>query len=146
MDSHSAVLSSNRRVPPRLSDFENIACKVMGIILVILLCLLAFQLMGCSIPTHGTTVGWTDSGAPIVRSSSSFPLLDNRDILHEYRNEYTRITHPTHNDELTLYCAVHFQWETVKIVWKRGNLTKIEHREESSYWRWTYMVSRNKKQ
>jgi hypothetical protein len=131
-----------------LSDFENIACKVMGIILIILLSFLSFQLMGCSIPTHGTTVGWTDGGAPIVRSLSSFPLLDNRDILHEYKSDaktYKRITHPS-TDKLTLYCAVHFQWETVNIVWKRSNLTNIGHREESSFWRWTYMVSRNKKQ
>ena len=98
--------------------------------------------------TGGTHVGWTDNGAPIVRSSSSFPLLDNRGILHEYRdrNVYTRITHPVHNDELTIYCGSHFQWETVKIVWKRGNLTKIEHREEIDYWRWNYNVTRNKKQ
>jgi len=123
----------------------------MGIILIILLSFLSFQLMGCSIPTHGTTVGWTDGGAPIVRSiqaPSSFPLLDNRDILHEYRDSkaYPKITKPTHNDELTLYCAVHRQWETVKIVWKRSNLTNIGHREENSYWRWNYNVSRNKKQ
>ena len=98
--------------------------------------------------TGGTHSGWTDSGAPIVNTSQAFPLLDNRGIPHEYKRNtktYKRITHPR-NDELTLYCAVHRQWETVRIAWKRGNLTKIEHREESSFWRWTYMVSRNKKQ
>jgi len=139
-------------VPPRLSDFENIACKVMGIILVILLCLLAFQLMGCAVlRTGGTTIGWTDSGAPIVRSiqaPSSFPLLDNRGILHEYRDSkaYPLITKPTHMSVLQVYCGVHRQWETIRIVWKRSNLTKIEHREENSFWRWNYNVSRNKKQ
>ena len=108
---------------------------------------LALTQVGCA---HSTsqTIGWTDNGAPIVESPSSFPLLDNRGILHEYRdsNVYTRITHPVHNDELTIYCGSHFQWETVKIVWKRGNLTKIEHREENSFWRWNYNVTRNKKQ
>ncbi len=103
-------------------------------------------LLNLACATGGTTIGWTDGGAPIVRAPSSFPLLDNRGILHEYRNEYTRITHPSHNDELTLYCAVHRQWETVKIVWKRSNLTNIGHREENSYWRWNYNVTRNKKQ
>lgn len=77
---------------------------------------------------------------------SSFPLLDNRGILHEYRTDHNRITHPKVNDKLTLYCASHFQWETLKIVWRRSDLTKIGHREENSYWRWTYIVSRNKKQ
>ena len=98
--------------------------------------------------TGGTHVGWTDSGAPIVNTSQAFPLLDNRGILHEYKSNsktYKRITHPR-NDKLTLYCGSHFQWETLRIVWKRSNLTNIGHREESSFWRWTYMVSRNKKQ
>ena len=129
-----------------MSDFENIACKAMAVILIILLCFLSFQLMGCA--TGGTTIGWTENGAPIVEPAQAFPLLDNRDILHEYKSDaktYKRITHPS-TDKLTLYCAVHFQWETVNIAWKRSNLTNIEHREESSFWRWTYTVSRNKKQ
>jgi hypothetical protein len=108
---------------------------------------LALTQVGCA---HSTsrTIGWTDNGAPIVRSSSSYPLLDNRGILHEYRDSkaYPKIIKPTHNDELTIYCGSHFQWETVKIVWKRGNLVKIEHREEIDYWRWNYNVTRNKKQ
>ena len=129
-----------------MSDFENMACKAMAVILIILLCFLSVQLMGCA--TGGTTVGWTENGAPIVEPAQAFPLLDNRDILHEYKSDaktYKRITHPS-TDKLTLYCAVHFQWETVNIAWKRSDLTNIEHREESSFWRWTYMVSRNKKQ
>ena len=131
-----------------MTDFENIACKAMAVILIILLCFLSVQLMGCSIPTNGTTVGWTDNGAPIVEPTQAFPLLDNRDILHEYKSDaktYKRITHPS-KDKLTLYCAVHRQWETVNIAWKRSSLTNIEHREESSFWRWTYTVRRNKKQ
>ena len=112
---------------------------------------LALTQVGCA---HSTsqTIGWTDNGAPIVRSMStqaspsSFPLLDNRGILHEYRESYNRVIKPSHNDELTIYCGSHFQWETVKIVWKRGNLVKIEHREEVDYWRWNYSVTRNKKQ
>ena len=140
-----------------MNDFESKACKVMAVILIILLSFLSFQLMGCSIPTHGTTVGWTDSGAPIVNTSQAFPLLDNRGILHEYKSDtktYKRITHPS-ADKLTLYCGSHFQWETIRIVWKRSDLTNIDKAEqfstysaleESSFWRWTYMVSRNKKQ
>ena len=98
--------------------------------------------------TGGTTIGWTDNGAPIVRSTSSFPLLDNRGILHEYRDSkaYPKITKPTHMSVLQVYCGVHRQWETLRIVWRRGNLTKIEHREEADYWRWTYIVNRSKKQ
>jgi hypothetical protein len=98
--------------------------------------------------TGGTTIGWTDNGAPIVNTSQAFPVLDNRGILHEYKSDsktYKRITHPS-TDKLTLYCGVHFQWETLRIQWKRSNLTNIGHREENSFWRWTYIVTRNKKQ
>ena len=110
--------------------------------------LLGLALISLVLFTRCATGSGYRLGSPIVRASSSFPLLDNRGILHEYKSDtktYKRITHPK-NDELTLYCAFHRQWETIRIMWKRGNLTKIEHREESSYWRWTYMVSRNKKQ
>ncbi len=109
---------------------------------------LALTQVGCA---HSTsrTIGWTDNGAPIVRSTqtpSSFPLLDNRGILHEYRDSkaYPMITKPTHMSVIQVYCGVHRQWETLRIVWKRGNLTKIEHREEK--WRWNYNVRRSKKQ
>ena len=83
-----------------------------------------------------------------TQAPSSFPLLDNRGILHEYKSDaktYKRITHPS-KDKLTLYCGVHRQWETLRIVWRRSSLTKIEHREEADYWRWTYIVNRSKKQ
>ena len=97
--------------------------------------------------TGGTTIGWTDNGAHIVKPEP-ISVLDNRGILHEYKRNnktYKRITHPS-TDKLTLYCGSHFQWETLKIVWRRGNLTNIEHREEMDYYRWTYIVTRNKKQ
>jgi hypothetical protein len=83
-----------------------------------------------------------------TQAPSSFPLLDNRGILHEYRDSkaYPKITKPTHMSVLQVYCGVHRQWETLRIVWRRSSLTKIEHREEADYWRWTYMVSRSKKQ
>ena len=114
--------------------------------LMIYLGLIGLALFSCA--TGGTTIGWTDNGAPIVRAPSSFPLLDNRGILHEYRDSkaYPMITKPTHSTVIQVYCGVHRQWETLRIAWKRSDLSKIEHREESSFWRWTYMVSRSKKQ
>ncbi len=129
-----------------MSDFENIACKAMAVILIILLCFLSFQLMGCA--TGGTTIGWTENGALSTQTPSSFPVLDNRGILHEYRDSkaYPKITKPTHMSVLQVYCGVHRQWETLRIVWRRSSLTKIEHREEADYWRWTYIVNRSKKQ
>tara|TARA_R110000744_G_scaffold167080_1_gene284430 strand:+ start:436 stop:795 length:360 start_codon:yes stop_codon:yes gene_type:complete len=109
---------------------------------------LALTQVGCA---HSTsqTIGWTDNGAPIVRpKTQTFPILDNRGILHEYKSDYKtykRITHPK-SDKLTLYCGVHFQWEIIRIAWKRGNITNIAHREEMEYWRWTYTINKAKKQ
>ena len=80
----------------------------------------------------------------IAGSLASFPLLDNRGILHEYRKEYNRITHPTHKDKFQVYCGIHFQWETIRIAWGRGSLNKIE--QKRLIWRWTYMVDKSKKQ
>jgi len=83
-----------------------------------------------------------------AQASPSFPLLDNRGILHEYKSDsktYKRITHPR-NDKLTLYCGSHFQWEILRIQWKRGSLSTIEHREEMDYFRWTYIINKAKKQ
>ena len=81
-------------------------------------------------------------------ASPSFPLLDNRGILHEYRDKsaYSEIIKPTHNQKLTLYCGSHYQWEILRIQWKRSGLASIEHREEMDYFRWTYIVNKDKKQ
>ena len=68
---------------------------------------------------------------------SSFPLLDNRGILHEYRDNFDKLIFPRHNKKLTQYCATHFQWESIKAVYKR---------KDDCYYRWHYIVSRSKKQ
>ena len=68
---------------------------------------------------------------------SSFPLLDHRGVLHTYRDDFDKLIFPRHNRKLTQYCAAHFQWESIKAVWKR---------EGDGYYRWHYIVSRSKKQ
>jgi hypothetical protein len=37
-----------------VTDFESIACKVMGLMLVVMLLILYLQLMGCSPPQEST--------------------------------------------------------------------------------------------
>ena len=128
-----------------MSDFEEIACKGLGIVLFLLVVILSVQLMGCA--TGGTTIGWTDSGAPIVKpkgSTQAYPLLDNRGILHTYRDNFDKIVFPTHNKKLTLYCGSHFQWENVTAMWKSSG-GNIGHREEADYYRWMYIVSKHPK-
>ena len=123
-----------------MSNFENSACKVMGIILILLLSFLSVQLMGC------TTIGWTDSGAPIVRQmwakedarrlalnekKQSFSLLDNRGILHKYKTRHSTSWNP--QNVIQVYCGSHYKWETLRIVWRRDKLL-------NQVWKWTYIV------
>ena len=117
-----------------MSNFENISCKVLGIILFILVTILSVQLMGCTstIPKEKPTI-------------RDYPLLDHRGILHKYRDDFKSIVFPTHNEKLTQYCGTHFQWESVTAMWKSGG-DNIGHREEADYHRWIYIVIKTKKQ
>jgi len=119
-----------------MSDFENIACKTLGIILFVVLCMLAFQLNGCA--TGGTAVGWTDSGAPIV-VKRSYPLLDYNGIEHQYKGDVSNFIFPKHNRELTQYCSIHFCWEDIQARWTQ------DKQAESGNHRWNYFVTKNKK-
>jgi hypothetical protein len=67
----------------------------------------------------------------------SFPLLDNRGVLHKYRDDFDKLIFPKDNRKLTQYCGKHFQWESIKARWKKNNIGE---------WGWSYMVSRSKKQ
>ena len=70
-------------------------------------------------------------------TSSSFPLLDTRGVLHTYRDDFDKLIFPKDNNKLTQYCATHFQWESIRARWKKDN---------AGEWGWSYMVSRSKKQ
>jgi hypothetical protein len=114
--------------------------QLTNLIQLISLALLILLSLSCA--AGGTTIGWTDNGAPIVRSktsrnsikfaSSSFPLLDNRGILHKYK-ACPLITRPTHMTVQQVYCGSHYKWETLRIVWRRDKLL-------TQVWKWTYIV------
>ena len=106
----------------------------MAIILVILLSLLSFQLMGCTLAANRSI---NIPGDLQVKAIEGYPLLDNRGILHKYRDNFKSIIFPTHNKKLTQYCGTHFQWEVIKSVWKR--------KDDDNY-SWHYIVRRSKKQ
>ena len=118
-----------------MSNFEEIACKGLGIVLFLLVVILSVQLMGCT----STIPKEEPHNTPI-----SFPLLDHRGILHTYRDNFDKIVFPTHNKKLTLYCGSHFQWENVTAMWKSSG-GNIGHREEADYYRWMYIVSKHPK-
>ena len=118
-----------------LNEFESNCCKGLSIVLVILLAIISFQLVGCTSASNGAiNVIPKEEVHDTIRS---FPLLDNRGILHKYRDDFDKLIFPRHNRKLTQYCAAHFQLESIKAVWKR---------EGDGYYRWHYIVSRSKKQ
>ena len=119
-----------------MSDFEKKACKVLGIILFIVLCLLTLQLNGCA--AGGTTKDWTDNGAPIV-VEQSYPLTDYNGIEHQYKGDVSNFTLPKHNKKLTQYCRVHFHWEDIQARWSQ------DKQAESGNYRWNYFVTENKR-
>ena len=118
-----------------LNEFESNCCKGLSIVLVILLAILSLQLMGCTSASNGA-INVTPK-EEVHSTPSSFPLLDHRGILHEYRDNFDKLIFPRHNKKLTQYCATHFQWESIKAVYKR---------KDDGYYRWHYIVSRSKKQ
>ena len=116
-----------------LNEFESNCCKGLSIVLVILLAIISFQLVGCTSASNGSiNITPKEEVAP-----SSFPLLDNRGILHKYRDDFDKFIFPRHNEKLTQYCATHFEWESIKAVYKK---------EGDGDYRWHYIVSRSKKQ
>ena len=125
-----------------LNKFESSCCKGLGIVLIILLTIISFQLVGCtSVVRHIQDAEWKKYKAAHQRDHDNnikgYPLLDTRGVLHKYRDNFKSIVFPTHNKKLTQYCGIHFQWEVIKEVWKQ---------EGDEDFRWHYIVIRDKKQ
>ena len=106
--------------------------------LVWLVLCMVFVLVSWNCATGGTTVGWTDSGAPIV-VNKTYPLIDYNGIEHQYKGDVTNFTFPKHNRKLTQYCSIHFEWEDIQARWSQDKLA------EPGNHRWNYLVTKNKK-
>ena len=106
--------------------------------LVWLVLCMVFVLVSWNCATGGTTVGWTDNGAPIV-VNKTYPLIDYNGIGHQYKGDVTNFTFPKHNRKLTQYCSIHFEWEDIQARWSQDKLA------EPGNHRWNYLVTKNKK-
>ena len=106
--------------------------------LVWLVLCMVFVLVNWNCATGGTTVGWTDGGAPIV-VQRTYPLIDYNGIEHQYKGDVTNFTFPKHNRKLTQYCSIHFDWEDIQARWSQDKLA------EPGNHRWNYLVTKNKK-
>ena len=68
--------------------------------------------------------------------NEQFPLIDYKGVVHRYRDDFDKLIFPRHNEKLTQYCAVHYDWENIKAVWSRDKV--------QGHYRWNYYVSKHK--
>jgi hypothetical protein len=105
---------------------------------VFLLLCFVIVLVNWNCTSGGTTVGWTDGGAPIV-VQRTYPLIDYNGIEHQYKGDVSNFTFPKHNRKLTHYCSIHFEWEDIQARWSQDKLAEPDN------YRWNYLVTKNKK-
>ena len=89
--------------------------------------------MGCSSVTS------TTNKAPIARvptKITSYPLRDYNGVEHKYRDDFDSFVFPRDNKKLTQYCAFHYQWEDIKVVYSRN---------KNGEWGYDYIITTNKK-
>ena len=87
----------------------------------------------------GCAKNTTHKGVPIARvptKITSYPLIDYKGEQHKYRDNFDSFIFPQHNQKLTQYCAFHFHWEDIKVVYRK---------DENGEWGYTYIVNKNKK-
>jgi len=65
-----------------------------------------------------------------------YPLIDNKVIMHKYRDNFDKMIFPKHNAKLTQYCSLHRDWEDIRAVWSKNG---------GDEFRWQYYVMKNKK-
>ena len=68
--------------------------------------------------------------------NEQFPLVDYKGVVHRYRDNFDKLIFPRHNEKLTQYCAVHYDWENIKAVWSRDKV--------QGHYRWNYYVTKHK--
>ncbi len=68
--------------------------------------------------------------------NEQFPLIDYKGVVHRYRDNFDKLVFPRHNEKLTQYCSVHYDWENIKAVWSKDKVQK--------HYRWNYYVTKHK--
>ena len=92
---------------------------ILSIIHIVLAVLAILISKGCTTSPNGAI----NVHRPLVHDidPTDYPLRGHDDILHSYGKNLHNMIFPRHNQRLTLYCAIHRQWENVKSVYsKRG--------------------------
>ena len=69
-------------------------------------------------------------------TSIVFPLMDDKAVIHQYKDNFDKLIFPRHNEKLTQYCSVHLDWEDIKAKWSKNNQHEFK---------WQYYVSKHTK-
>ena len=98
-------------------------------------------LLLCSIVVFSCTTTYQGEvivDGPIVEKPLKrlYPLIDNKAIIHKYRDNFDKLIFPRHNRKLTQYCSVHRNWEDIKAIWSKNG---------GDNFRWQYHVMKNNK-
>ena len=105
--------------------------------LLLLLCYM--MVFSCSATYQGeSTKGEVIMGEVIMEEPMKrlYPLIDNKVIMHKYRDNFDKLIFPRHNEKLTQYCSEHRHWEDIRAVWSKNG---------GDDFRWQYYVMKNKK-
>jgi len=110
----------------------------------ILLILCYMMVFSCNITYQGkvimgeVTMGEVTKGEVIMEEPMKrlYPLIDNKVIMHKYRDNFDKMIFPKHNAKLTQYCSLHRDWEDIRAVWSKNG---------GDEFRWQYYVMKNKK-
>jgi hypothetical protein len=97
---------------------------------------MVFILVNWNCATGGTTIGWTNGGAPIV-VKRTYPLLDYNKIEHQYKDDVLTMLYLSNDKKLTQYCSIHFYWEDIQARWSE------DKQAEPGNYRWNYLVTKN---
>jgi len=78
-------------------------------------CILPLIMVSCTSAPNGAI----NVHKPLVHNidPTDYPLHGHDGELHKFGKNLHNIIFPKHNQRLTLYCAIHRQWENVKSVY-----------------------------
>ena len=105
--------------------------SIIHIILAVLAILIS---KGCTTSPNGAF----NVHRPLVHDidPTDYPLRGHDDILHNYGKSLGNIIFPRHNQRLTLYCAIHREWENVKSVYGK---------KEDGEYGYKHFITRNRR-
>ena len=96
--------------------------------------ILALLLVSCTQAPNGAF----NVNKPLVHDidPTDYPLRGHNGELHKFGENLHKMIFPRHNQRLTQYCAIHRQWENIKVVYSR---------DETNQYGYKYFVTKSRR-